>query len=57
MKIDLGNGKYHLTFDEKTGKLEACRYGEAWRDLTGDNLILALMQRITDLEKLLEHMT
>lgn len=36
MRYEL-NGKY--TIIQEPGKLEALRYGEPWRDLTGDNLV------------------
>ena len=49
MNITLDNGKYTVVCKDN-GSLEALRYGEPWRDLTGDNLILALCQRIEKLE-------
>jgi len=48
VKIVLEGGKYELVFDAKG--LRASRHGEPWRDLTGDKLVLALMQRIEELE-------
>jgi hypothetical protein len=50
MKVKIDN-KYTVVFDEKTGRLEAERYGEKWRDCVGDNLILAMAQRIEFLER------
>ena len=32
-------------------KVEALRYGDGWRNLTGDNLILAMACKIQSLEK------
>ena len=49
-KLELNNGKYTIIEDLENGKFEALRYGEEWRDLTGDNLILALVSRIKKLE-------
>jgi hypothetical protein len=36
-KISVNDGKYTVVIAE--GKLSALRYGEPWRDLTGDNLV------------------
>lgn len=47
--VTLEDGKYKLEHDG-TGYLRALRYGEPWRDLTGDKLMLALVQRIEELE-------
>jgi len=38
-----GEGKYTVIFHD-SGKLESLRYDEKWRDLTGDGLILAMLQ-------------
>jgi len=38
----LDGGKYTVV-QHSDGRLEALRYGETWRDLTGDNLFLALL--------------
>lgn len=32
------------------GIIRALRYGEPWRDLTGDNLVAALVSKINDLQ-------
>ena len=47
-KIDLG--KYQI-LHENGVNLRATRWDEPWRDLIGDNLILALVDRIERLEK------
>ena len=36
--VSVNEGKYTVVFHEN-GKLEALRYDEPWRDLSGDNLI------------------
>ena len=56
MKIELEDGKYTYLFNEATGVQECLRYGEPWRkeDLIGDNLLLAMAQRIIDLESEIE---
>lgn len=36
------DGKYTVIFDD--GRLYALRHGEPWRDLTGDKLVLAMLQ-------------
>ncbi|HEY8805686.1 MAG TPA: hypothetical protein VIM42_11395 [Clostridium sp.] len=50
--IFLDGGKYEVVFDQSGYSTEfyALRYGEKWRSLTGDNLVLCLFQRIQDLE-------
>lgn len=50
MKIEYCDGKYSVEFDEKTGKMTVNRYGEFWQDLTGNGLILAMLQKTHDLE-------
>ena len=40
LRITLENGKY--TYVLKDGQQFALRYGELWRDLTGDNFVAAL---------------
>lgn len=47
--INLENGKYKVEH-ENGSNFKALRYGEDWRDLTGDGLVLALVQRIEELE-------
>lgn len=49
MKIELADGKYTYLFDEKTGKAEALRHGQQWRDCIGDGFILAMAQEIESL--------
>lgn len=43
-------GKYTL-IRESSGRMYALRYGEPWRELSGDNLIYFMLMRITDLEE------
>ncbi len=40
----LEEGKYMIECTD--GKMQALRYGEPWRDLTGDKLIGALLNEI-----------
>lgn len=47
--IELAGGKYTVQHDHGTN-LKALRHGEPWRDLTGDGLVLAMAQRIEELE-------
>jgi len=47
--INLSNGKYTIQH-EHGANLRALRHGEPWRELTGDGLILAMAQRIEELE-------
>lgn len=53
-EMTLENGKYTHVFDNTTGQQTILRYGEFWRDETGDGFILAMAQKIEDLRKELE---
>lgn len=44
----LADGKYTVVKHDN-GRLEAFRYGEPWRDLTGDHLIASLLYKVDDL--------
>jgi hypothetical protein len=46
-RIDLENGKYTV-IHENGSNLRALRYGEEWRSLTGDGLVLAMAHQITE---------
>lgn len=48
--IDLG--KY--TYEYNKGEQTIYRYGEEWRDETGDNLIFAMARRILELQEELD---
>lgn len=50
-KIDLSDDKYTIIEDLENGRFEALRYGEEWRNLIGDNLILSLVQKVQELEE------
>ena len=45
MRLDI-DGKYTVVFEDS--KLSALRYGEVWRSLVGDNLVLALALELQD---------
>lgn len=45
------DNKYTVMFDEKTGELKALRYKEEWQDLSGNGLILAMLQEVHELRK------
>lgn len=49
--ITVCDGKYTLVFDPTN--MRALRYGEPWRDLIGDGLVMALGQEILDLKEAL----
>lgn len=51
MKTEIKVGEYTVIHENGTN-FHALRHGEQWRDLTGDNLVLALVSRIEHLEKL-----
>jgi hypothetical protein len=46
--INLEDGKYII--ESNAGICKALRYGKEWRDLTGDKLIGALIDKIIELE-------
>lgn len=43
-KVELDSGKYTYIFDN--GKQSALRYGEQWRDLSGDKFIYCLASEV-----------
>jgi len=49
VRVSVANGKYTYVLPQ-VGRAYALRYGEKWRDCCGDNFILALAQRIEELE-------
>lgn len=51
LRVTVANGKYTVVMC--AGRLTALRYGEAWRECVGDNLVLALAQEVRDLRELL----
>lgn len=50
LSVTVAGGKYTVIQDER-GHLKALRYGEPWRDLVGDNLVLALAQEVQELRE------
>jgi hypothetical protein len=48
MKYTFDDGKYTVT--SYSGKVTAMRRGEAWRDLSGDKLFLAMIEEIDSLQ-------
>ncbi len=53
MIINVGDGNYTVIQENNPWIFKALRHGEEWRDLTGDNLILALCYRIEDMQKVI----
>ena len=49
LRVSVCDGKYTV-IQEAAGRLKALRYGEEWRDCCGDTLIMALAQRVDELE-------
>ena len=52
LEVSVLDGKYTIILPQDGG-LHALRYGEKWRDLCGDGMVLALAQRIEELEETL----
>lgn len=50
MKHTFCAGKYTVAFYEDTGKLEVFYLGASWRTLTGDGLVLAMLQEVDSLK-------
>lgn len=50
---EFSDGKYVVTFDDDS-RLSATRYGETWRELTGDGLVLAMLQEVDRLATLVK---
>lgn len=50
IKWESKDKKYTVIFNEKTGEFKALRYGEPWRDLVGDNLILNMFFELVNYE-------
>lgn len=50
LEVSLENGKYTVV-QEPNGSVKALRYGEEWRDLTGDKLVLCLAQEVEALQE------
>ena len=48
MQQDYEDGKYTVTFDEQSGALKALRYGDEWRDLSGDKLVYCMLAAHAD---------
>lgn len=49
-KLDFCDGKYTVIYDFKTGQSECLRYGEPWRQLVGDKMVLAMFDRVVELQ-------
>ncbi len=52
--LDLNVDDKYRVILHKSGKLEALRYGQTWRDLSGDNLVLSLAQQLENDRALLK---
>ena len=49
MRIDLEDGKYtYVLNDDESGSQYALRYGEPWRDLTGDKFVYCMAAKIEE---------
>lgn len=51
IRIVLEDGKYTYVRDEEKGAQHALRYGQPWRDLTGDKFIYCLAAKVEELQK------
>ena len=54
IRVNVSDNKYTVLIPETAEeRLVALRYGEPWRDLVGDKLILGLAQELHDLREFL----
>lgn len=51
LRVEIEGGKYTV-IQLENGRVCALRHGEAWRELTGDNLVLCLAQEVEHLRKM-----
>lgn len=51
--VTVCDGKYTVIYDFDTGQSECLHYGEPWRDLCGDKMVLALFDTIVELRETL----
>ncbi len=52
--LKLMDGEYEIVEDLHNGVFECYRKGEKWRDLTGDNMVLALVDELDKYKHVLE---
>jgi hypothetical protein len=55
-KYTFDNGKYEIHSADDGSSLVACRHGEFWQNMIGDNLTAAMLHRIDDLEQALQNL-
>jgi hypothetical protein len=53
-RVVLRDGKYEVVQSNSPWRFMALRNGDEWRDLTGDNLVLAMFYKIIDLQEEIE---
>lgn len=53
-EVSVNDGKYTVVLGD-VGELSALRYGEPWRDLTGDNLIYFLALELDEARDIIRH--
>jgi len=56
MKIDLYDGKYTYVCNDDGSDQHVQRYGERWRDLTGDGFVLAMAHKIEEQQERIEEL-
>ncbi len=49
-RLDFCDGKYTVIYDFRTGQSECLRYGQPWRQLVGDKMVLAMFDRVVELQ-------
>lgn len=51
LDVTVGDGQYRVIAHADMSGFRALRYGEEWRSLTGDNLVLALAMEVAKLRE------
>lgn len=55
-RLDLCDEKYTVIFDLRTGQAECLRYGQPWRSLVGDKMVLAMFDEIVAAREQRDHL-
>lgn len=50
-RIELYDGKYTVILTDNGKRFRALRYGEEWKDLAGDGMVLSMFYKIQELEE------
>lgn len=54
-ELEVMGGKYKFRYT-KSGKFTCDKYGESWRDLTGDDAVYALFYRVLEQQEIIDNL-